>query len=189
MKTLLLNAGCLPVGIIDWRLGVQLVLSGDASLVASHPTGRVRSQFVDMAVPAVVRDPMRFDPLGLTANRENVIARDRFACLYCGRQPRRPGGRPDMEALTIDHVVPRAQSEYGYVSAPWRGGALISLNDWENLATACQPCNHRKADRTPREARMRLRSPPVRPGFLDGVRILFSRVGTVPATWEPYLAL
>lgn len=189
MKTLLLNAGCMPVGIIGWQLAVQLVHCGDATLVAEHPTGRVRSQFLDLPVPAVVRDPMRFDPLGLTANRENVIARDRFACLYCGRQPRRPGGRPDMEALTIDHVVPRAQSEYGYVSAPWRGGALISLNDWENLATACQPCNHRKADRTPREARMRLRSPPVRPGFLDGVRILFSRVGTVPATWEPYLAL
>lgn len=189
MKTLLLNAGCMPVGIIDWRLGVQLVLSGDASLVTSHPTARVRSQFVDMPVPSVVRDPLRFDPLGLTANRENVLARDRFACLYCGRQPRRPGGRPDMEALTIDHVVPRAQSEYGYVSAPWRAGAMVSLNDWENLATACQPCNQRKADRTPREARMRLRVPPKEPGFLDGVRILFSRVGTVPAAWEPYLAL
>lgn len=189
MKTLLLNAGCLPVGIIDWQLAVQLVLSGDAALVTSHPTRRVRSQHIDMPVPAVVRDPMRFDPLGLTANRGNVIARDRFACLYCGVQPRHRGGRPDMEALTIDHVIPRAQSEFGYVSAPWRSGAMIALNDWENLAAACQPCNQRKADRTPREAGMRLRFPPMEPGFLDGVRILFSRVGTVPTAWEPYLAL
>jgi hypothetical protein len=188
VKTLLLNAGCMPVGIIDWQLAVQLVRAGDASLVSSHPTQRVRSQHVDMAMPTVVRDPMRFDPLGLTANRENVIARDRHTCLYCGAQPRRPGGRPDMESLTIDHVVPRAQSEYGYVSAPWRGGAIVSLNDWENLATACQPCNQRKADRTPREARMRLRVPPTQPGAIDAIRILFSRVGTVPAEWQEHLA-
>lgn len=188
MKTLLLNAGCMPVGIIDWQLAVQLVLADDAALVSSHPTRRVRSQHIDMATPLVVRDPMRFDPLGLTANRENVIARDRFACLYCGCQPRRPGGRPDMEALTVDHVVPRAQSEYGYVSAPWRGGALISLNDWENLAAACRPCNQRKADRTPREARMRLRARPARPGAVDAIRILFSRVGTIPDEWQEHLA-
>lgn len=56
-------------------------------------------------------------------------------CAYCGGS-----------AETVDHVVPRS-----------RGGALT----WENAVAACLRCNHRKANRTPREAGMRLL---VRPG-------------------------
>jgi 5-methylcytosine-specific restriction endonuclease McrA len=42
---------------------------------------------------------------------------------------------------TVDHIVPRS-----------RGGATT----WENTVLACGPCNGRKRDRTPSEARMRL---------------------------------
>ncbi|MCA9161204.1 MAG: HNH endonuclease, partial [Planctomycetales bacterium] len=62
---------------------------------------------------------------------------------YCGKQP---GG----EELTIDHVVPRAQ-----------GGQ----SSWTNCVLACVDCNSRKADRTPTEARMKLRMQPVRPNW------------------------
>jgi 5-methylcytosine-specific restriction endonuclease McrA len=72
-------------------------------------------------------------------SRREVFARDRHTCQYCGRQG---------TDLTLDHVIPRH-----------RGG----LHTWENLATACRTCNHRKGGRTPEEARFRLLRPPFEP--------------------------
>jgi 5-methylcytosine-specific restriction endonuclease McrA len=72
-------------------------------------------------------------------SRREVFSRDRFTCQYCGKQTR---------DLTLDHLIPRH-----------RGGN----HDWENLVSACKRCNHRKAGRTPHEARMRLIRQPYRP--------------------------
>jgi len=58
-----------------------------------------------------------------------IKARDGM-CAYCGGQ-----------AETVDHIVPRS-----------RGGTLT----WDNAVAACVKCNHRKANRTPAEAGMRL---------------------------------
>ena len=65
--------------------------------------------------------------------------RDSHICQYCGHGD---------DTLSIDHVVPRS-----------RGGT----DSWENVATACLPCNVRKANRTPREAGMPLLREPRRP--------------------------
>ena len=67
-----------------------------------------------------------------------IKARDKM-CAYCGGH-----------AETVDHIVPRS-----------RGGLLT----WENAVAACLRCNHRKADRTPAEAGMRLLVIPVQPQF------------------------
>ena len=50
--------------------------------------------------------------------------------------------------LTFDHVVPRS-----------RGGCT----EWENVVTACEPCNLRKGYRLPAEVGMRLRHAPRQP--------------------------
>ena len=52
--------------------------------------------------------------------------------------------------MTIDHVVPRAQ-----------GGE----STWDNCVLACVACNKAKADRTPKQAGMKLRKEPVRPAW------------------------
>lgn len=83
----------------------------------------------------------RLPTAAVTFSRRNIFKRDKFVCQYCGEQP-------GSEALTIDHVVPRAQ-----------GGE----SRWDNCVLACIDCNHRKADRTPEQAGMTLRSKPVRP--------------------------
>jgi 5-methylcytosine-specific restriction endonuclease McrA len=70
--------------------------------------------------------------------RFNLFLRDRFACVYCGSH----------KELTFDHVVPRAQ-----------GGRT----SWENVATACAPCNLKKGGRTPRQAQMHIAREPMRP--------------------------
>jgi 5-methylcytosine-specific restriction endonuclease McrA len=57
--------------------------------------------------------------------RERIFERDRFRCVYCGECF-------PAEALTVDHVEPRA-----------RGGDRSG----GNLVTACGPCNTAKGHR------------------------------------------
>ena len=83
----------------------------------------------------------RLPSAAVTFSRRNVFKRDRYTCQYCGKQP-------GTDELTIDHVLPRAQ-----------GGE----SSWTNCVLACLPCNKRKDDRTPEQARMRLRKAPARP--------------------------
>jgi len=64
-------------------------------------------------------------------------------CQYCGSQP-------GPESLTVDHVVPKS-----------RGG----VSSWTNCVMACLECNKRKSNRTPEEARMKLRKVPKKPSW------------------------
>lgn len=72
-------------------------------------------------------------------------------CQYCGVQP-------GTEELSIDHVIPRAQ-----------GGKTT----WDNVVIACVECNRKKADKTPEQAKMKLRKKPGPPAYdiLRGSRI------------------
>lgn len=74
-------------------------------------------------------------------SRRNLYKRDEMTCQYCGCQP-------GSQELTIDHVTPRAQ-----------GG----ITTWENCVLACVACNSRKADRTPKQAGMKLAKVPKKP--------------------------
>ncbi|HUY35125.1 MAG TPA: HNH endonuclease [Pirellulales bacterium] len=83
----------------------------------------------------------RLPTAAVTFSRRNIFKRDHFMCQYCAVQP-------GPEELTIDHVLPRSQ-----------GGT----STWENCVLSCIDCNKKKADRTPEQAGVRLRKPPVRP--------------------------
>jgi 5-methylcytosine-specific restriction endonuclease McrA len=72
-------------------------------------------------------------------SRSGVMARDEGRCGYCGGH-----------ATTVDHILPRS-----------RGGK----NTWKNTVAACGPCNQRKGDQTPAEARMPLRATPQAPSW------------------------
>jgi hypothetical protein len=98
-------------------------------------------------------------PLVIRLTRRCVLSRDGCACQYCGRTL-------TSAELTLDHVLPRS-----------RGGKTT----WENVVAACKLCNHRKGDRTPAEAHMRLRRQPFRPRYLALV------VLDLPLAWRKYL--
>ena len=70
--------------------------------------------------------------------RQNVFLRDKHTCQYCAQK------LPESK-LNLDHVVPRG-----------KGGKTT----WENIVTSCIPCNTRKADRLPAQAKMNLLSEP-----------------------------
>ena len=71
-------------------------------------------------------------------NRREVLRRDHHTCQYCGSR----------KQLTLDHVIPRAQ-----------GGQ----HTWDNVVTACAPCNAKKGARTPLQSKMPLQRKPKAP--------------------------
>lgn len=79
------------------------------------------------------------------AERSILYARDRHVCAYCGNTFQ-------FKDLTIDHVLPKS-----------RGGK----NTWMNTVASCKPCNSRKADRTPEEAKMHLLYVPYIPNAFE----------------------
>jgi len=74
--------------------------------------------------------------------RFNVFLRDSFECQYCGSP----------EDLTFDHVIPRS-----------KGG----VTSWENVVAACSPCNLRKGNKLPRQAKMWPAHDPFMPSIED----------------------
>ena len=133
---LLLNADFRPLKIISWQRAITMLLDEKVDLVTGYVNDIIRSVSVEWVKPAVVRlkefhrirSKTRF-------SRQNVLARDSYACGYCGAVPRR-GGRPNIEDLTIDHVVPRSQGVDGKVTLPW-DGRRVSITCWDNVITAC----------------------------------------------------
>lgn len=100
-------------------------------------------------------------PRKLTFTRPNLYRRDEHSCQYCGV-------KMAAERLTIEHVMPRS-----------RGGPT----SWENCVAACEDCNSRKADKTPKEAGMKLRKQPHRPS--EKPKLPLPR--RIRPSWMPFL--
>ncbi|MBT2385163.1 HNH endonuclease [Streptomyces sp. ISL-11] len=156
-ETLVLNASFEPLATVSLRRAVVLVLQGKAVVEQARPGLRVRASAVDVPVPQVirlcryVRVPFR---RRAPWSRRGVLVRDQHRCAYCGRR-----------ATTVDHVVPRSH-----------GGP----DSWLNTVAACAEDNHRKADRTPEQAGMRLLSPPFEPTPSDALVLALGTYGREP---------
>ncbi len=150
---LVLNQNYVPLNVCNVRRAVVLVDRGKAELLVNG-RGQIHTPRLTLPAPSVIRliSLIRRPLLQRRLSRREVFIRDGHVCQYCGRESRN---------LTLDHVIPR-----------FRGGA----HSWENVATACIPCNHRKAGRTPREANMGLlhqpRAPRPNPYYLFQARPL-----------------
>ncbi|MEQ1570295.1 MAG: HNH endonuclease [Myxococcota bacterium] len=182
---LVLNADWTPLRVVPWERAVSLLLEDKVSMVESYAGRVIRSASLGIPHPAVVvlrryqafRSRVRF-------NRQNVLARDSYTCQYCGTRPVRASGKPDLGELTLDHVVPRAQSADGRVRAA--DGRMVALTCWDNVVTACVACNASKADRTPVEAKMPLRQRPHVPSGLELVWMAVLQVD-IPDEWREWM--
>lgn len=158
---LTLNKIFSPIRVIDVRRALSLLVTGAAEVVDTEDPhlatydfrswfelSTLRDEFEHekhawvglvrgrLAAPTVVR-LTRFDrhrKVRVALNRRNIYHRDGNVCQYCGRK------FPTSE-LSLDHIVPRS-----------RGG----VDSWENLVCACTNCNSRKADKTAKQAGLRL---------------------------------
>jgi len=188
---LLLNADYRPIRVIPWFRAMCLILDDKATAVETYDGKILRTPSKTWEWPAVValKDFVR-SRTKLRFNRKNVLARDNYTCQYCGAKPRTRAGNPDIEELNLDHVIPRAQSVPGtrgsrVVILPW-SGKQVAVTCWENIVCSCIRCNLAKQDRTPDEARMKLRGYPKRPNAWDAVLISMARK-EIPNEWKEYL--
>jgi 5-methylcytosine-specific restriction endonuclease McrA len=164
-RTLLLTQGYEPIQIIPWQRAMTLLALDKVEVVRAYDT-EIRAPSILVKVPAVVRllKAFRRHAKPVKFSRVNIYARDGHRCQYCG-------AACSIAELTYDHVIPRAQ-----------GGKT----SWENIVSACYACNRRKANRTPAQAGMVLRSRPARPTWLPAVQIRVS-TRSVPDAWRDYV--
>lgn len=152
-----------PLSLWPWQEAIKAVFLERVAIVAEYEQ-TVRSPSFEMRLPSVVSLKsfiVQDRPPAFT--RFNVFLRDAFQCTYCGSG----------DDLTFDHVVPRS-----------RGGRTT----WENIVTACAPCNLAKGGRTPREAKMTAVHAARRPNMYE-LQELGRRFppNHLHATWVDYL--
>ncbi|HPH65607.1 MAG TPA: HNH endonuclease [Kofleriaceae bacterium] len=164
-RTLLLSQGYEPIKVISWQRAIALLTLGKVEVIEEYDA-ELRAVSLVIKVPAVVRllRAFRRHKKPVKFSRVNIAARDRYRCQYCDR-------KCALSEITYDHVLPRS-----------RGG----VTSWENIVSACVACNSRKANRTPTEAGMALRTAPVRPQWMGAVTITVS-TRSVPDAWRDYL--
>jgi len=137
-RVLLLNQTYEPLGTVSVARAVIMTLKNSVTIEELDGDRVLRSANAVFPVPSVVRRReyinirRRCEAAG--AKRTRIYMRDKFRCQYCGE-------KKVADELTLDHILPRS-----------RGGD----NSPVNIVTACVPCNDRKSNRTPDEARMPL---------------------------------
>jgi len=164
---LLLNAdfrpvSLFPLSLVSWQEAVSGLVRGRVAVVAEYDRS-VRSPSYEVRLPSVValkrfQRPRQRVPF----TRYNVFLRDRFTCQYC------LAVRPASE-LTFDHVRPRSM-----------GGET----SWQNVVTACGPCNARKGS----FMRMQPKTAPRMPSTRELMRVRRGLpVGHLHESWLDYL--
>ena len=128
--TLVLNADGLPVSYlplstIEWKEAVTYLWLDKVAVLDWYDDWVVRSSSWETRVPAVImlKDMMKRKKTP-RFSKTNVFLRDLHHCQYCNTLF--PKG-----VLTLDHVLPISH-----------GGKT----SWENIVTACSPCNARKGN-------------------------------------------
>ena len=161
-QVLVLNASYEPLNVTTVRRAHVLVFKGKAELIEEldQPLHSASSTFPWPHVIRLVTYVRVPRAVQRKISRRALFARDGWRCVYCGAS----AGR-----LTLDHVVPRS-----------RGGESV----WENVVTACSPCNLRKGDRTLVESGMELRVHPRPPAPVLFIKLAAPRI---PHGWTPYL--
>lgn len=141
-RVVVLNASYELLSVVGVHRAIAYLLREKAEIVAERDGVALHSSSgVSIPVPTVVRllryvrVPYRHQVPAWS--KAGLLRRDRHTCGYCGRR-----------GSTVEHLMPVS-----------RGGQ----STWSNTVIACLPCNTRKGDRTPQEARMPLLRPPTIP--------------------------
>ena len=158
---LVLNANYAPMMVCTAKRAICLDVLNKIDVLANYEE-KVNSPSITFNLPSVIkiRDFVKYDNLSVDLSRKNILSRDEHFCQYCGDKN---------SPLTIDHILPKG-----------RGGQ----DSWENLVTACKPCNQKKGDKTPEEANMQLKRKPKRPNRLH---YFYKYVNEKQKEWKPYL--
>lgn len=163
--TLVLNKNWAPIQTTPVQEAISLVAKGSAmiidpktfqshNLLSWNDVSKAGDRFGDAVIRSATLSLMAPEVIVLTSyagmaarsvvfSRKSLFKRDKYTCQYCGKQP-------GPSELTIEHVMPKS-----------RGG----ISSWTNCVLACVECNKSKANRTPDEAKMKLRRVPKKPSW------------------------
>lgn len=131
-----------PLSLLSWQDSVKAVFLDRVNIVSEYDR-YVSSPTFKMRLPSVVSLKTYVKPALYPAfTRFNVFLRDRFSCQYCGKK----------EDLTFDHLIPRA---------------LGGLTRWDNVVTACAPCNLAKGSELAADVGMIPMQEPYRPTVFE----------------------
>lgn len=143
---LILNTYYIPVSIRPVREAICMILLEKAQVLKASSNEFIRSEKLKLPVPHVIllssyySVPKRI----LKVNRSNILERDNYTCVYCGK-------RPGVHRLTIDHIIPKSR----WMEIP-DSKKPRDFHSWENLVTACKECNTKKGNRLLSELRWKL---------------------------------
>ncbi len=164
---LLLNSTYEPLKVISWQRAVTMLCLDKVEVVESYRR-KLRAVTWQIPQPAVVRlvHYVKRHRVRIRMSRRQIFTRDGGICQYCRC-------RLQEDNFTFDHVLPRS-----------RGGAT----SWENVVAACGKCNRKKANRTPKEARMALLSVPRKPQLtVFTVMAALRSTGPIPEQWRDFV--
>ena len=153
--------------MISWQKAMLLWFQEKVDVLEFHQY-EVHSEKKSFRLPSVMKlknyvKPWIQGPVKLS--RENIYLRDKHTCQYCHKVFK-------ASELTLDHVVPSS-----------RGGE----NSWTNLVAACQKCNHKKGNRTPKEAKMPLLKPPQKPSWRPSIQLSLNIENIAVEAWRNYV--
>lgn len=152
MGCLALNASFEPLAVLPIRRALRLVIDGKAEVLETDQSRIYHSERHSFSAPSVIR-LVRFVHVPRRFRRQVtntfLFARDGYRCQYCGKHRAQLRGR---EFLTRDHIVPVS-----------KGGG----NTWQNVVTACSPCNNRKGNHLLEEVGMHPLHPPHEPNYVE----------------------
>ena len=173
-RVLLLNGSTWePLSVVSVPRAINLILA-EKAIVVEQSGNFLRTVSSQFPVPSVIalRTYVNVPRRRAHWSRKAVLVRDNYTCIYCGAKPGtvQRGKVIAKNDLTVDHILPRS-----------RGGK----DHWTNTACACYHCNHRKGNRLPNEAGMKLLWEPRTPR----TSYLVIAVGSGPAAWKQYIEI
>jgi len=127
-----------PLSLWSWQEAVKAIFRGTVTVLSEYDRV-IHSPTQEFKLPSVIA-LNEYIPLSQKPafTRFNVFLRDGWKCQYCSKSHK-------TQNLTFDHVIPRS-----------RGGGT----SWDNIVTACKPCNTKKGAMMPRDCNMHpLREP------------------------------
>ena len=162
-KGLVLNLNYVPINISTLKRSLILISKGKAEILECRDAA-IHTIDDDVLAPSAIRlsymvkRSYKKGPCKLS--KKEVFLRDNYTCQYCSKKSNK---------MTIDHVIPRKYN---------------GPNTWENVVTACSPCNLKKAARSPDQAQMKLLREP-KPPQPNPYRLLQNQ--TLRDEWKVYI--
>jgi 5-methylcytosine-specific restriction endonuclease McrA len=134
-----------PLSIWPWQEAVKAIFRDTVTVIEEYDR-YIHSPTTEFRLPSVIalKEYMRVSE-NPAFTRFNVFLRDCWHCQYCGDPYK-------THQLTFDHVIPRS-----------RGGRT----SWDNIVSACKPCNTKKGNKLPHDCGMHPMTAPREPSLFE----------------------